>query len=173
MTVIAYKAGIMSCDALCVDLNTGTAHSKANKIARTKAGALIGQSGDADARALITRLDTIKSGDKLPSSKDIAATECEGQFLIAFPTNDVWSIDIYPDHDMEQWRASICQVTGMHGMGHAGCGGELALAFMRAGKSAREAVEAVCDINVYCGRPVYEEHLHKTRSKKVKHGDGQ
>jgi hypothetical protein len=37
-------------------------------------------------------------------------------------------IDIFPNPDMEEWEASACQVTGMHSIGHAGCGGELALA---------------------------------------------
>lgn len=161
MTVIAYKAGRMACDALCVDLRSGTTYSKGTKIKRTRAGALIGQSGDADARAILALLDNIKSGDKIPSSVDLAATKCWGQFLIAFKNNDVWCIEIYPDPEMEEWYASACPVSGMHGIAHAGCGGELAMAFMRSGKSAKEAVAAVCEINAYCSPPIYEELLHK------------
>lgn len=164
MTVIAYKAGRMACDALCVDLATGTTHSKANKIKRTKVGALIGQSGDADARAFLALMDNIRCGDKIPTSIDLAATKCWGNFLVAFPNSEVWQIEIFPDPDMEEWYASACAVTGMHGIAHAGCGGELALAFMRAGKSAREAVAAVCEINAYCAPPIYEERLHKPRA---------
>lgn len=160
MTVIAYKAGRMACDALCVDLNTGATHSKATKIKRTKAGALIGQSGAADARAFFALMDNVKTGDKIPSSEDLGKTKCHGNFLVVFRNSEVWSIDIYPDHDMEEWYGSACQVTGMHSIAHAGCGGELAMAFMRAGKSAKEAVAAVCEINAYCAPPIYEEVLH-------------
>lgn len=163
MTVIAYKAGRMACDALCVDMDTGTYHSKANKIKRTKAGALIGQSGDADCRALMALMDNIKSGAKMPSSKELAATECYGSFLCVFPAGDVWTIDIYTMADPDQWCAQACPVTGMHSIASAGCGGDLATAFMRAGKSARQAVASVCEINAFCAPPIYEEDLKVTR----------
>ena len=162
MTVIAYKAGKMACDALCVDIDTGTTVSKGSKIKRTKVGALIGQSGDADSRAFLALMDTIKCGAKIPTCKELADTKCEGTFLIAFPTGEVWTIDIYPDKEMQAWQASACAVTGMHSIAHAGCGGELALAFMRAGKTAREAVASVCEINAYCAPPIYEEKLRPT-----------
>src|SRR4051812_10368268 len=136
MTVVAYKAGRMACDGLCVNLATGVTFSKGNKIARTKAGALIGQSGDADARALLVLLDNVKAGDKMPTAAALAETKCEGGFIIALPNNEVWGIDIFPNPDMEEWSASASPVTGMHGIAHTGCGGEMALAFMRAGKTA-------------------------------------
>lgn len=167
MTVIAYKAGRMACDALCVDVGSGTTHSKGTKIKRTKAGALIGQSGDADARAFLALMDGIKNGEKIPSSTDLAATRCEGNFLVAFPNGEVWQIEISSE-DCElslEWMASAYPVTGMQGMAHAGCGGELALAFMRSGKSAKEAVAAVCDINAFCAPPIYEEALHRAKKK--------
>lgn len=169
MTVIAYKAGRMACDALCVDMYTGNTCSKGTKIKRTKAGALIGQSGDADCRALVALMDNVKCGAKIPSSKDLAETQCEGTFLCVFPTGEVWTIDIYTIQDPDQWHAQAVPVTGMHSIAHAGCGGDLAMAFMRAGKSAREAVAAVCEINAFCATPIYEEVLRpKTPSPRTK-----
>lgn len=165
MTVIAYKAGRMACDALCVDLNTGTTVMRGTKIKRTKAGALIGQSGVADARALLKLLDNVKSGARMPTAHDLADTKVEGNFIVAFKTGEVWVIDIWPDHDMEEWMADATPVTGMHGIAHAGCGGELAMAFMRSGKSARSAVAAVCEVNAYCAPPIYEEALHPVKTK--------
>lgn len=166
MTVIAYKNGRMACDSLCVDINTGATHSKGTKIYRSKAGALIGQSGDADARAFLALMDTVKCGAKIPSCADLAATQCHGNFLVVFANHEAWSIEIYPYEEMEQWLASACPVTGMHGIAHAGCGGELAMAFMRSGMSAKEAVKQVCDVNAYCDGPVYEEALHPVKVQK-------
>lgn len=168
MTVIAYKAGKMACDSLCVDLYTGTTFMKGTKIKRTRAGALIGQSGAADARAFLALMDNVKCGDKIPSSIDLAATKCEGNFLVVFSTNEAWVIDIFPVPEMEGWEASAVPITGMHGMASAGCGRDLVMAFMRAGKTAKQAVHMVCAMNAYCAPPVYEELLHRPKKPRVR-----
>lgn len=160
MTVIAYKSGRMACDALCVDLRTGATVSRGNKIHRTKAGALIGQSGDADSRAFLALMENVRTGDKIPASKALAECRCSGHYLCVFKNGHIWEVVIYENPDMEEWGAQAIPITGMGAIGHAGCGGELAMAFMRSGKSARAAVAAVCEINAYCAPPIYEELLH-------------
>src|SRR5712664_828508 len=94
MTVIAWKAGRMACDSLCCDPETGLIASKDNKIFRTKAGALIGESGDADSRAFRKLIDGIKCGKDMPTTKEINETHCTGTFLIVFRTGEVWEVTI-------------------------------------------------------------------------------
>lgn len=170
MTVIAYRNGRMACDSLCADETTGEVWLKGNKIYRTKVGALVGCSGQADARAVVALLDNVKRGSQMPTAKQFAETkvQTENGILIALPDGEVWVVLIVFDEDSKEWSADACRITGMGGMAVAGCGGRDAMVAMRCGKTAREAVAVACDMNAFCRAPIYEEVLAQPKKRKVR-----
>lgn len=170
MTVIAYKAGRMACDSLCADTVSGSVCYKANKIFRMKSGALVGCSGAADARAILALLENVKRGNQIPTAAQICAArvETENGVLIALPNGELWCITCVLSEDTKEWHADCCQITGMGGMAVAGCGGEVAMAAMKAGRSAREAVAIACEMNAFCRPPIYEFGLHEASPAKAR-----
>lgn len=161
MTVIAYRNRKMACDSMAADPDSGSIWYKGNKIFRTKAGALIGCSGQCDARAVVELLDNVKTGKQMPSAKEFAATEVESEngILIALPNGEVWCVAITYSEEGQAWFADACPMTGMGGYAAAGCGSREAMVAMRCGKSAREAVALTCDFNSHCRLPIHEESL--------------
>lgn len=169
MTVIAYKAGIMACDSLCADIESGSTWFKGNKIYRTKAGALVGCSGSADSRTVVALVNNVKRGAQMPSAAAFGATRCESSgILIVLPDGEVWCANIVLNEEAQEWQADVCRITGMNGYGVAGCGADMAMMAMKCGKSAKEAVALTCEMNAFCRPPIYTEPLLKPVPKKLK-----
>ena len=67
MTTIACKDGVMACDSCWTDANW--LHSTTlTKIIRLKSGALLGEAGDNDSRAVVKLLQNCKKFDQVPTA---------------------------------------------------------------------------------------------------------
>jgi hypothetical protein len=161
MTVIAWRAGMMSCDS-CWN-SFGTQNVSLIKIKRLTSGALLGSAGENDNRDMEALLDKIKNDKMLPTRQQLIALKLTYEGILALPRGGVWVISTgevnesgYPvtDEDMGLWTAST-----MGGYAAVGSGGDIALAAMDAGANARQAVEIACKRNVYCRPPVHVRKL--------------
>jgi hypothetical protein len=169
VTVIAWRAGIMACDSRWS--SNGTQTVSLIKIKRLSSGALLGGAGDNDSRAVEELLDKVRDPSKLPSRKELAETKCDFAGLLAFPRGGVYVIQTgihddngYPPADSED-DYGIWPATTMGGYAAVGSGGDVALAAMDAGATAKRAVEIACVRNIYCALPVHVVRLHDANGK--------
>lgn len=164
MTVIAYRSGIMACDSCWSYGDTQVA--SLIKIRRLSSGALLGQAGDNDCRAVDALLDKVKDPKKLPSRDELARTLTDFQGLLAFPKGSVYVISIGAV-DQAGWSQNgdigVWPATSMGGFAAVGSGAECALAAMDAGATAREAVQIACRRNLYCRGPVHVIKLNPAK----------
>jgi hypothetical protein len=167
MTCIAWRAGIMACDSCWTFGDTHVA--SLIKIKRLHSGALLGQAGDNDCRAMEQLLDKIKDPRKLPTKNELAATKDEFYGLLALPGNGgVWVVTTGPvdeagwpvadSHDNRE-EHGVWLATSMGGYAAVGSGSDYALAAMDAGASAKQAVEIACRRNIHCRPPVHVRRL--------------
>lgn len=166
MTAIAWRNGVMACDSCWTYGDTQVASM--SKISRLSSGALLGQAGDNDARALVTLLDKIRDPAKLPTREELAVTHVSFLGLLALPRGGVYCIAAGPvdemgwakddDDDLGVWLA-----TSMGGYASVGSGSDVALAAMDCNASAIRAVEIACRRNINCRLPVHAIHLFDTK----------
>jgi hypothetical protein len=169
MTVIAYRHGVMACDSCWA--NAGTQIASMIKIKRLSSGALLGQAGDNDARAVERLFDKIKNPDHLPTCDELAATHVSFEGLLALPRGGVFAISICKvdetgwvvTEDDEEAENGVWQATSMGGYAAIGSGSDFALAAMDAGAPARTAVEIACRRSIHCRLPVHALSLHAGR----------
>ena len=168
MTAIAYREGVMACDSCWSSYGSMQAES-ATKLRRLHSGALLGQAGDNDARAVIALLDRITDPEKLPSREQLAATRTDFEGLLVFPDRRAFIIASCPvdaqgfatdGGDIGVWPAAT-----MGGYAAVGSGAEAALAAMDAGASAKRAVEIACQRNLFCRLPVHTMRLPRRRTR--------
>lgn len=166
MTVIAWRAGVMACDSCWTfgDTQVGSMI----KIKRLRSGALLGQAGDNDCRAIEALLDNIKDSTKLPSKVELAATKDDFMGLLALPRGGVYVIAVGPVDEAgwpvantydERDDVGIWFATSMGGYAAVGSGSEAALAAMDAGATARTAAEIACRRNINCRPPIHVRKL--------------
>lgn len=162
MTVIAWRAGVMACDSCWTYGDTQTV--SLIKIKRLSSGGLLGGAGDNDNRAIDMLLDKIKDPRKLPSRVELAATKDNFMGILALPgKGGVWIISTGPVDEMgfpkEDDDFGIWPATTMGGYAAVGSGGDIALAAMDAGASAKLAVEIACRRNINCRLPSHVRRL--------------
>lgn len=142
----------------------------AQKIHRTSAGALVGQAGDNDARAILALLDKVKRESDLPTRAALCATGIDFEGLLVLPNGSVFCVAsgrvdaqgfAVDDADVGVWPAAT-----IGGYAAVGSGSEAALAAMDAGASAARAVEIACRRNVYCRPPVHSVRLRPARPRR-------
>lgn len=166
MTCITFRAGIMACDSAATYGDTLVA--SLIKIKRLSSGALLGQAGDNDARAIEALLDKIKDPRKLPTKIELAATKDDFMGLLALPKGGVWVIASGPvdeqgwpvadSHDVRD-DLGIWPATTIGGYAAVGSGSDYALAAMDAGANAKLAVEIACKRNIHCRPPIHVRRL--------------
>lgn len=162
MTCIAFRGGVMACDS-CWSYGDTQVVSQI-KIKRLTSGALLGQAGDNDARAMEILLDKIKDPRRLPSKVELAATKDAFMGLLALPKGGVWVISSGPVDEMG-WPADtdeeygVWPATTIGGFAAVGSGSDYALAAMHAGASAKLAVDIACKLNLSCRTPVHVRRL--------------
>jgi ATP-dependent protease HslVU (ClpYQ) peptidase subunit len=152
MTTIAYKSGIMACDSAWTN-GANSIATLATKIVRLSSGALLGEAGDNDSRSVVALLDKVKCFAKMPTAKDLADCKVDYAGLIAFPNGEVAEISIEHCEDAKEWRGQVWKVN--RGFAAVGSGGELAIGFMGAKRSAKEAVEFACSWDPNSRVPVH------------------
>lgn len=176
MTVIAYRDGLMACDSCWSHGDMQTV--SAPKIVRLKSGALLGQAGDNDARAVVALLDNVKDPRKLPTREELAGTKCDFEGLLALPRGGVWVISSGPvdeagwaarnQYDEEISENGVWPAATMGGYAAVGSGAEAALSAMDAHHSvtAQRACLVACRRNLNCRGPVYVVRLHERSKRK-------
>lgn len=166
MTIIAWRAGVMACDSCWTYGSTQTV--SLIKIKRLSSGALLGQAGDNDCRALEEMLDKIKDPRKLPSKTELARTKDDFMGLLALPKGGVWVLANGPVDEAgwpvsnsydEREEVGVWPAATMGGYAACGSGADHALAAMDAGATARQAVEIACKRNINCRPPVHVRKL--------------
>lgn len=163
----------MACDSC---MTYGDTHVGSGiKIRRLASGALLGQAGDNDARAMIAILDKIKDPLKLPSKVQLAETKDSFMGILALPKGGVWIIASGPTDEMG-WPADadedygVWAATTIGGYAAVGSGFDHALAAMDAGASAKFAVEIACRRNINCRPPVHLRRLSPEKKVNRKRG---
>lgn len=147
----------MACDSAWTNYS-GCVLTSLNKLIRLSSGAVIGEAGDNDSRAVVALLDKVRTFSKMPSAKELAETHVDYAALIAFPNGEVAEISI--EHIKSGWSAGVHKVN--RGIAAVGTGGEIALGAMAAGKTAAEAVAISCQFDPHSRPPV---HVLEVRSK--------
>lgn len=173
MTTIAYCNGVMACDSCWTGDDGDLQEVSHTKITRLQSGGLLGQSGANDARELEALLDKVKDVKNLPSRKDLIDIRLDFAGILVLPSGLVYKVVTVADRrdggDAGIWPCN-------RGMIACGSGGHLALGFMGAGGSPKDAVNFACkwDINsrppvhVVELRPVAKGGQSKQASKKGK-----
>ncbi len=166
MTTIAVKDGVMACDSCWLDDNE--VHSTSlTKITRLKSGALLGEAGDVDSRAMVRLLQNVKTFEQVPLSADLAATNlADYAGLLLFPSGKVAMLSVSRSSTTGGCSAGAHEVN--RGGAAVGSGAGIAVGAMDSGKSAREAVEIACRRDPYSKAPVHAMSCVSSRAMKKK-----
>ena len=152
MTVIAYKDGLMACDSAWSDENLLC--TRRNKIARLPSGALLGEAGDDDTRAIIEMLGKVKTAAGLPSRKQLLELQIDYSAILVLPKGRIFHVQIdAPTDKVSYWSGGIMEVGENYYS--VGTGREHALTAMECGKTAKEACEFAIRRNMACRPPIY------------------
>jgi hypothetical protein len=92
MTTVAYKNGQMACDS-CWSDNCVRVVS-AIKMRRLSSGALLGEAGDGDIRAVVELLDRAKSYKAMPTKEALEKTRTTFGGILVLPSAQAFLIDI-------------------------------------------------------------------------------
>jgi S-methylmethionine-dependent homocysteine/selenocysteine methylase len=164
VTTIAVKDGEMACDSCWTDCNWLYGTSM-NKITRLKSGALLGEAGDNDSRAVVKLLQNCKTFDQLPTAIELSDCKVDYAALILFPDGTMAQISIEHDQTVEEaYHGGAWPVN--RGCSAVGTGAAVAIGAMRAGKSAREAVAIACGEDPNSKLPVHSYRIEKKPVKK-------
>lgn len=130
----------------------GTFITNARKVFRTSAGALMGQAGDGDCRAVFAMLDKVKTFKQLPTKQEIAAHQTDFELIMALSAKDVWIIGC---SEMNNGRFDGFAYQVNNDFCATGSGWKFAMAAMACGRSARDAVLIACDFDRSSKLPVH------------------
>lgn len=137
MTVIAWDGKTLAADKMACAAGYGYT---VTKVHRLRDGAIVAFSGDGDgAMALLAWLNAAQNPVAYPEQQKDNDTSA----LVVKPDGSVWSYGKTPYPQRIECKS--------YAMGH---GRDFALAAMHLGKSAKEAVEVACALDVYCGNGV-------------------
>lgn len=137
MTVIAWDGKTLAADKMACSAGYGCT---VTKVHRLRDGAIAAFSGDGDdAMALLVWLNAAQNPAAYPEAQKGNDTSA----LVVRPDGSLWSYGKTPYPQRIE-----CQ---KYAMGH---GRDFALAAMHCGKSAKEAVEVACHLDVYCGNGI-------------------
>lgn len=137
MTCIAWDGKTLAADKMACSVGYG---NTVTKVYRLKSGGIAGFAGDGDgAMALLAWLESSRDAAAYPPGQKDNDTSA----LVIAPGGAVLSYGKTPFPQRIE-----CQ---RYAMGH---GRDFALAAMHLGKSAREAVEVACALDVFCGNGI-------------------
>jgi hypothetical protein len=155
MTTIACKDRIMACDSCWTDSNWLVGTSK-NKITKLKSGALLGEAGDNDSRAVQKLLQNVKNFSQMPSALELAACCVDYAGIILFQNGEMAQVEID-----RRGGDSVCYVANAwpvnRGMTAVGSGAAVAIGAMAAGKTAAQAVAIACAWDPNSKLPVHQD----------------
>lgn len=160
MTTIAYKDGVLAGDSLWSD-ERGDVTTLANKVFKLQNGILYGGAGDDDDRALLKLLGKVKRPKDFPPISELRKLRQDLSGLVVFPDGRVFTIDVSAEKD---GYSSVCEI--VEKVAAIGRGSIHALSAMAHGKSAIEAVEFACTMNVFSRPPITHVELKTTNKRK-------
>ncbi len=156
MTTVAFKDGVMASDSCwtCGD----NIDSLMSKVTRLASGALLGQAGDNDARAVERLFDKIKTPAGFPSRDELLRIRLDYSGLLVLPKGRIFKISL--THASEaHWGGDFKEDVGLWEISGViasiGSGRDYALGAMAAGKSAKEAVQIACRYDINSRPPVH------------------
>ena len=169
MTTIAFSAkdGVMACDSCWTDCNDVVIGTLQTKIFKLTSGAVVGEAGDNDSRAVRELLDKVDRLENMPAAKDLAETHVDYAGIVCLPDGKVAQILI--EHDKEKgWCAQVFPVN--RGYTAVGSGGPLAIGYMGAleGKGAVAAVKFACDNSVGSKLPVHSVQVWAKPTQRIR-----
>lgn len=172
MTTIAYDGRVLACDSCWAD--TEIQIVTRSKICRFPTGALYGGAGGFDDRELIELLKKVKRPDQLPSLAALGSIRQTLRSIFVLSTNRAFMIDTCHVSPGEP-EAHECGITELDTPCAVGSGGKLALAAMRGGAGAFDAVRIACGLDTNSKEPIHRLTLNpkssfspKATTKKVK-----
>lgn len=156
MTTIAYCNGVMACDSCWTGDDGDLQEVSHTKIIRLASGGLLGQSGANDAREIELLFDKVKDTKQLPKHGDLLNTRVDFTGLLVLPSGLVYKVSTVFDYrDGAEVGVWPCN----RGMIACGSGGHLALGFMGAGGSPKDAVNFACKWDINSRPPVHVVEL--------------
>lgn len=141
----------MACDSATTD-DSNAVVSLGNKVLRLKSGALLGEAGDADSRAMVRLLQKVRSFDDVPLALELAACKIDYSGILLFPDGTMAYVGI--EHTGDVYHAQAWPIN--RGISAVGSGALFALGAMAGGKTAAEAVSLACDWDANTKGPVYD-----------------
>jgi hypothetical protein len=163
MTTIACKDGLMACDSGWTDEN-GYFATSLTKIVELRSGALLGEAGDNDSRAVQALLQNVKSFAEMPSALQLAETKIDYAAVILFPDGEMAQVSVgRSSHGPSEFVGGAWPVN--RGLTAVGSGAGVAIGAMLAGKSAAEAVTFACDADPNSKLPVHVYDIKNTKKK--------
>jgi hypothetical protein len=161
VTTIAFDGKVLASDGCWADDEIQIITR--SKIVRLPSGALYGGAGGFDDRELVALLSKVKTHKQLPTLTALGAIRQSLRSLLILPNRKAFMVDtchVTPG----QPEASECGITECDWPCAIGSGGRLALAAMRGGASAYEAVKIACDLDINSSPPVYRLTLNPKRA---------
>jgi ATP-dependent protease HslVU (ClpYQ) peptidase subunit len=156
MTTIAYRDGVMACDSCWTmgsEIDTLT-----TKISRLPNGALFGQAGMNDGRAVVKLMK--EKNWELPSFEELMQIRLDSTNLLVFKDGRIFKIvtvHIPPEIWDKDTKESI-EDLGCWEVNRTftaiGSGGPYAMGAMLAGVGAPRAVEIACQMDIYSRPPI-------------------
>lgn len=150
MTTIAYKNGILATDSCWA--SGDFIESRNVKFIKLKNGIICAGSGANDDRHIINIFSKIKNPRNVPNVKELLEfCHQDTKHLIVYPNKDIWILDIKYSEN-EKW-ANFYPIK--NDFIAIGSGAHFAVGAMAAGKSAIEAVEIACTLDINSCLPVH------------------
>jgi ATP-dependent protease HslVU (ClpYQ) peptidase subunit len=153
MTTIAYTNRVLACDSCYSAVNV--IWTRAPKIKRLSTGALIGFSGDTDARAMMDLFDRVKTEKQLPTRKQILDLQFDTDALFIMRSGRIFNVEC--GYNEGHWEGGLYEWGERFAA--TGSGGKFALVAMECGKTAVEAVHMACRRDINSCPPVHQLSL--------------
>ena len=157
MTTIAFDGRVLASDS-CWSDNDRQIITR-SKLIRFPTGALYGGAGSSDDRDLLELLRRVKKSDQLPSLVQLGAIRQTLRALFVLPNGKAFMVDTCHVAPGEP-EATECGVVELDVPCGIGSGGDLALAAMRGGAKAYEAVKIACGLDTNSKEPIYRLTLN-------------
>lgn len=154
MTTIAYKSGILVSDSQAS--SQGSVCNRLCKVFKLDSGSLIGFSGDVYWKELINLFNPVLSPNDFPAYDALKALDYDVGILYVFPNGSIYEIGLSGNNATD---ASTFVWEVQPEFASVGSGSSYAVAAMKAGASARRAVEIACFFDTRSGLPLHQVKL--------------
>jgi hypothetical protein len=164
LTTVAWDGKTLASDSMSTGPG-GFYRGKVKKLFHLKSGGIMGQAGDADCRAIIQLLDSIKDGADLPSRAELEATRTDGDYILVLPDKSAWNVSIAYDGE-GRFFGEVSEIREkFYAIGH---GEDIAFTVMSLGLSSVEAIKEACKWSAVSRGPIQTLKLDEKPKEKIK-----